>query len=54
MLEEIPAELPPVWNINDCTDLIPTTVIPNKAAYWMSAKDHDELQWQISELMKKC
>ena len=34
-------------------DLILGTILPNKAAYRMSGKEHEELQRQVDELVKK-
>ena len=43
--KEIPHGLPP--------DLVPCSVFPNKAAYRMSPKEHEELTRQVDELLDK-
>ncbi|XP_012857556.1 PREDICTED: uncharacterized protein LOC105976838 [Erythranthe guttata] len=50
---DIPAGLPPVRDIQHCIDFVPGAVIPNKAAYRMSPKEFEELQWQVDELKSK-
>ncbi|XP_024041854.1 uncharacterized protein LOC127898849 [Citrus sinensis] len=51
--EELPHGLPPMKDIQHCIDLIPGSVLPNKAAYRMNPKDHEELQRQVEELIRK-
>ncbi|XP_021758696.1 uncharacterized protein LOC110723661 [Chenopodium quinoa] len=53
MPEEIPEGLPPMRDIQHCIDFVPGAVIPNKAAYRMSPKEHEELQRQVIDLMQK-
>ncbi|KAL4188446.1 hypothetical protein AMTRI_Chr08g160180 [Amborella trichopoda] len=48
----IPEGLPPMQNINHHMDLIPSSSLPNKAAYRMSPKEHEELHRQVSKLLK--
>ncbi|GKC95765.1 hypothetical protein Tco_1161207 [Tanacetum coccineum] len=37
-----------------CIDFVPCSILPpNKAAYRMSLKEHEELQCQVDELLKK-
>ncbi|XP_042009226.1 uncharacterized protein LOC121757810 [Salvia splendens] len=49
----IPPGLPPMRDIQHCIDLIPGSPIPNKAAYRLRPKEHEELQKQVLELLEK-
>ena len=40
-------------DMQHCIDLVPSSVLPNKLAYRMNAKEHEELQWQVEELIAK-
>ncbi|XP_042478787.1 uncharacterized protein LOC122059821 [Macadamia integrifolia] len=51
--EELPPSLPPIRDIQHCIDFISGAVIPNKAAYRMSLQEHEELQWQVDDLMAR-
>nr|GFD09464.1 putative nucleotidyltransferase, ribonuclease H [Tanacetum cinerariifolium] len=50
---EIPTGLPPIREVQHCIDLVPGSVLPNKEAYHMNPKEHEELQRQVDELLKK-
>ena len=53
VLEEIPLGLPPMHDIQHHIDLIPRLVLPNKAAYRMSPKEHEELKRQVDDLIER-
>jgi hypothetical protein len=51
--EEIPHGLPPMRDMQHCIDLVPGSVLPNKPAYRLNPKEHEELQRQVEELIEK-
>ncbi|GKA26280.1 gag-pol polyprotein, partial [Tanacetum coccineum] len=53
ILEEMSPGLPPMRDIQHGIDFIPKASIPNKVAFRMIPKEHEELQHQVEELMAK-
>ena len=51
--EEIPYGFTPMRDIQHQIDLVPGFVLPNKLAYRMSPKEHEELTRQGDELLNK-
>eukprot|EP00253_Pinus_taeda_P001950 PITA_01950 len=47
VVDDLPDELPPRRGISHCIDFIPVASLPNKAAYRMSPKDHEEIRKQV-------
>ena len=53
VLEEIPSGLPPMCDIQHHIDLILGLIFPNKAAYRMSPKKHEQLKRQVDDLIQR-
>eukprot|EP00253_Pinus_taeda_P001415 PITA_01415 len=53
VVDDLPDELPPMRGISHCIDFIPGASLPNKAAYRMSPKDHEEIRKHVQELLDK-
>eukprot|EP00253_Pinus_taeda_P018136 PITA_18136 len=53
VVDDLPDELPPRRGISHCIDFIPGASLPNKAAYRMSPKDHEDIRKQVQELLDK-
>jgi hypothetical protein len=51
--KELPPGLPPMRGIQHHIDLILGSVLPNKLAYRMNPREHEELQRQVVELISK-
>eukprot|EP00253_Pinus_taeda_P026966 PITA_26966 len=47
VVDDLPDELPPRRGISHCIDFILGESLPNKAAYRMSPKDHEEIRKQV-------
>uniref|UniRef100_A0A2N9EJL2 Integrase catalytic domain-containing protein n=1 Tax=Fagus sylvatica TaxID=28930 RepID=A0A2N9EJL2_FAGSY len=51
--EEIPHSLPHMKDMRHCIDLVLGSMLPNKPAYRLNPKEHEELQRQVEELIEK-
>lgn len=49
----MPESLPPIRDISHQIDLIPGSVLPNKAAYKMTPQQNEEIARQVQELLDK-
>lgn len=49
----MPPRLTRMRDIQHCIDFVPGAIIPNKDAYRMSLKGHEELHMQVRELTEK-
>jgi len=53
LVDDLPDKLPPRRSISQHIYFILGASLPNKAAYWMSAKDNEEIKKQVQELLDK-
>jgi hypothetical protein len=47
LVNEIPNSLPPIRSIIHHIDLIPGEILPNKAAYRLTARENEEVKNQV-------
>jgi len=53
VVDDFPDKLPPKRSISHHIDFIPRASLPNKATYWMSPNDNEEIRKQVQELLDK-
>jgi hypothetical protein len=51
--KELPPGPPPMRDKQHHIDLVPGSILPNKAAYRMNPREHEELQRQVDKLITK-
>jgi hypothetical protein len=53
VVDELPCSLPPIRSISHHIDIIPGSILPNKAAYRLMPQENEEVKRQVQNLMDK-
>lgn len=51
--QELPIELPPMTDIQNDIDLLPSSALPNRVAYRMTTMEKEKLNREVQDLLDK-